>query len=429
MIGFVKRRLHMQIYATIIAALLLVVLTISLLFSLLQERSMDHRIFDITAKLTWLAMPPATAPLEQQKNALVEMGEEFDISIALFDQNKKLIAYHGREVSAPEGPISQKGWSRHRGVKGIGPVWFTRFPDGRFMVVDPRDGGARRGLVALLITISALIFAIGIASYPFVRKLTGRVERLQKAVTAIGTGDLSTRVEVEGQDEVADLAQNFNTAADQIEILVNSHRQLLAHASHELRTPLSRVRLGVEMLKKKPDAKRQQALEQDIAELDDLIDEILLMSRLDTGAKSSRMEPLDLLALASEECVRYDKCNLTGPSTMVWGDATLLRRAIRNLIDNAFKHGRPPVEVSIMSDGQVTLTVSDHGDGIPEDQRDHVFQPFHRAPGKQNINGYGLGLSLVKQIMKSHDGSVEIIDNGLHKSAMALRLPPLNSKV
>jgi len=187
---------------------------------------------------------------------------------------------------------------------------------------------------------------------------------------------------------------------------------LLANASHELRTPLARIRLGVEMLKKKRDPKRQEALENDITELDELIDEILLMSRLDThmGATGElqSMEKIDLLALASEECARYESCTLDGDHVILLGDENLMRRMIRNLLDNAQKHGEPPITLSLHSGDEITLTVSDHGNGIPANHMENVFQPFHRAPGKQNVQGYGLGLALVKQIAELHGGEVKI---------------------
>ena len=255
-----------------------------------------------------------------------------------------------------------------------------------------------------------IALAIGLASYPFVRKLTGRLERLQKGVEQIGDGDLSTRVTIEGKDEIAGLASSFNNAASKIERLVESNRQLLAHASHELRTPLARVRMGVEMLKEKPNAARQAALESDIGELDQLIDEILLMSRLDTNAKPQMDEFVDLLALAAEEASRYENCEVSGDIVEVKGNTKLLRRALRNLVDNAFKHGVAPVEIFIEKrNANVAIIVRDSGNGIAPRERENIFQPFYRSPGKQNVPGYGLGLALVRQIAEAHSGEVKIL--------------------
>src|SRR5206468_1115717 len=171
-------------------------------------------------------------------------------------------------------------------------------------------------------------------------------ERLQAGVESLGAGELSARVRVEGHDEVAQLAESFNRAAGRIEELVGAHKSLLANASHELRTPLARIRMAVELMKESAEPKRKAELEQDIAELDALIDEILLASRLDALKKLETDERVDLLALAAEECARYDHAALDGQSVTVRGDPRLLRRMIRNLLENAKRHGAPPIAAS-----------------------------------------------------------------------------------
>jgi len=192
-----------------------------------------------------------------------------------------------------------------------------------------------------------------------------------------------------------------------IEELVGAHKSLLANASHELRTPLTRIRMAVELLKENADPRRKRELEQDIVELDALIDEILTASRLDAvGAGAT--EEIDLLALASEECARYEETQLTGEPVTVRGDPRLLRRLIRNLLENARRHGAPPVEVRVGRAGsEVELRVSDHGPGIPDTEREGVFEPFHRFGGERA--GAGLGLALVRQIARRHGGDAHYV--------------------
>jgi len=229
-----------------------------------------------------------------------------------------------------------------------------------------------------------------------------RLERLQAGVESLGAGELSARVRVEGSDEVAQLAESFNRAAGRIEELVGAHKSLLANASHELRTPLARIRIAVELMKENADPKRKAELEQDIAELDALIDEILLASRLGALKGLETDEPVDLLALAAEECARYDNAALDGQSVTVRGDPRLLRRMIRNLLENAKRHGAPPVEVRVsLAAESAELSVCDGGAGIPESARERVFEPFHRAGVGR---GTGLGLALVRQIARRHGG-------------------------
>jgi two-component system, OmpR family, sensor histidine kinase RstB len=235
-----------------------------------------------------------------------------------------------------------------------------------------------------------------------VRRLTRRLERLHRGVTALGEGDLSARVRVEGRDEVARLAEGFNQAAERIERLVGANKSMLASASHELRTPLARIRMAVELMKERADPARKQELERDIAELDALIDEILLASRLDALPGVENGETVDLLALAAEEASRYG-VEAEGASMMVRGDARLLRRMIRNLLENAKRHGAPPVTVSLKNS---ELSVCDSGIGVPAAERERVFEPFYRG-----ARGSGLGLSIVRQIARRHGGDVRCEGN------------------
>jgi signal transduction histidine kinase len=116
-------------------------------------------------------------------------------------------------------------------------------------------------------------------------------------------------------------------------------------------------------------------------------------------------EDVDLLALAAEEGARFENCSVTGTPVVVSGDPALLRRMTRNLIENAERHGAPPIEVEVARDGaQARLTVSDRGRGVAESERERVFTPFFRVAGEQTPSGTGLGLTLVRQIARQHSG-------------------------
>ena len=280
---------------------------------------------------------------------------------------------------------------------------------------------ARNFHVVLLI----LAATIGLAAYPLVRQISRRLERLQHAVESLGAGDLSARVPVEGRDEVAQLASSFNHAAGRIEQLVKANKALLANASHELRTPLSRIRLAVELLKESADPRRRVGLEQDIAELDWLVDEILLASRLDTVTDALDVQEVDLLALAAEECARYDTAQLEGTPGVIRADPRLLRRLLRNLLENAARHGRPPTQVRIQRDSNfATITVWDGGSGVPPSELENVFRPFYQpAGGQQRTGGTGLGLSLVRQIARRHGGDAGCAVMSDGRSSFVVTLP------
>jgi two-component system OmpR family sensor kinase len=275
-------------------------------------------------------------------------------------------------------------------------------------------------------------FAVALGAYPVMRRLTLRLEALQRGVERWGAGDLSARINAEGHDEVAFLAKRFNYAAERIETLMESHKSLLANASHELRSPLARIRMGLELMENDaptlvasrtaltPAINRRVEILRSINELDQLIDEILLASRLDARqADAEPFETLDLTGLAAEECSRVNaelQAELgvasTGHSLMVQGSPRLLRRLIRNLLENArrYSSGDISLELAQIHVGMKQLAVikvHDRGPGVPAEQRERIFQPFYRLPGaSEREGGVGLGLALVKSISQRHGGTV-----------------------
>lgn len=264
-----------------------------------------------------------------------------------------------------------------------------------------------------LAALAILALAVAIGAYFLARRLTRRLERLQTRVEALGAGDLEVRVDVEGDDEVAALARSFNRSAERIQALVKAQRDTLAAASHELRSPLSRIRMAVELLPENGDPSLRARVEQDVEELDDLIEEILLASRLSTLERPAHLEPIDLQVLAAEEAARAGAVFEGGPAT-VEGEGRLLARLMRNLLDNAARHapGSPALVELEAGAGRAVIRVSDCGPGVLETERERIFEPFYRRPGRSagedggDEKGAGLGLSLVRQIARRHGGEV-----------------------
>ena len=281
-----------------------------------------------------------------------------------------------------------------------------------------------------LIVFDVLIGLAGaMGAYPVVRRLTRRLERLQTSVDALGSGQLSARVAVEGHDEIASLASSFNRSAARIEALLAAQKTLLSNASHELRSPLTRMRMAVELMQEQvqPRPEMQRELLRSMAELDQLIDEILLASRLDAVPDATpSSERLDLTALVAEECAAFD-ARLDAPPVNLRGDARLLRRMVRNLLENARRYGAgTPITVRLGVAGEQTiaLEVHDQGPGIPVGEREKIFEPFYRLPGaSEQAGGVGLGLSLVRQIAAAHGGSVRCVAPGETGSCFRVSLP------
>jgi signal transduction histidine kinase len=393
------RRLYLQVYLTIVGSLILVVLTAGMLWHFAAAVPPFDQRFDAVGEIVAELVPAADAPRDVQQRTITRLARRLDADLALFAPTGELVASAGRPLPPPDPRGRALGW--RPGPEG--PVLSIPLPDRRWLVarVPP---GPRPHALAMVIFLGAIALAVAIGALPVVRRLTRRLERLQQGVESLGAGDLAARVKVEGRDEVAHLAQSFNRAAARIESLVSAHRMLLANASHELRTPLTRIRFGLELAGASPERKAE--MEKDIAELDQLVDEILLMSRLDTIDELASDEEIDLVALAAEECARFKDCGVEGQGALVRGDPTLLRRVVRNLVENAERHGVPPIEVKVeTAGGRVRLAVSDRGPIIAASERERLFAPFYRGPGT-GPKGVGLGLALVRQIARRHCGDV-----------------------
>jgi two-component system, OmpR family, sensor kinase len=284
--------------------------------------------------------------------------------------------------------------------------------------------------------------AVALGAYPIVRRLTRRLETLQKGVERWGAGDLSARMPVTGEDEVAFLAERFNTAAERVQSLLQAHKRLLANASHELRSPLARIRMGLALVGDDPAHRAQRAeIARSIEELDQLIDEILLASRLDLRDAADPVafgaqEDVDLLGLAAEECARTGAELDVAPDVgelVVHGHARLLRRVVRNLLENARRYGRgsgkadAEVRLTLARQGavpRVVLAVEDRGPGVPHELREQIFEPFYRLPGaSESEGGVGLGLSLVRTIVARHGGTVHCEDRPGGGARFVVSLP------
>ncbi|HZE90589.1 MAG TPA: HAMP domain-containing sensor histidine kinase [Rhizobacter sp.] len=433
--------LTLRIYLTVVAVLLLFAFGSAWLFQsqIDQERQRADTVLtermEAWGELIQRSLPEAEAPREDQAMALQEWSQRLRLPLALDDKQGGRIA-----VSA--------SFARRQEMDGNVLGFPVRLADGRTLWVmrpslrPPRQGLRRDGLlssmeqpwlppawrgVGLVAVLAMLFVAVAAGAWPAVRHLTRRLKALKRGVEQFGSGQLAHRVEVSGHDEVAAVAASFNQAAERIEALVRSHQSLLANASHELRSPLARMKMAVSMLEG-ASAERQARLKQEIftnvGELDALVEEVLLASRLDAVQRVDRHEPVDLLALAAEEGARVDAA-VDGAGVSVKGDERLLRRALRNLLENARRYGGGEVAVQVgMTAGFASLQVCDRGTGVPLDLRERIFEPFYRLPGHaEQAGGVGLGLSLVKQIAERHGGSVRCMARDGGGSCFELMLP------
>jgi signal transduction histidine kinase len=406
----VRKRLYLQIYLALCVALGLFALAASALW-MLGPREREADVFlDGMASLVGETMPAADRPVDEQKAALEKLAARFESDLTLLDAKGEAIASVGPPISVKRLPERGSGIvhaPRH------GMLAVLALADGRRLLAD-HAGSHKHAPFGALLMIALFAGLVALAALPVARRLVGRLERLQAGVDTLGRGDLRARVNVEGRDEVADLARSFNRAAERIEKLVHVQKDALATASHELRSPLARMRVALELLgaDARPDVRDR--ISEDIAELDELIGEILLTSRLDASPDVDRREEVDLLALVAEEGARVG-ADVGGSPTTVRGDGRLLRRLVRNVFENARRYGRGSAiesEVVAAPDGAAVVRVSDRGPGIPADERERVFEAFYRRSGTSEGEGggVGLGLALVRRIAESHGGTVRALE-------------------
>jgi signal transduction histidine kinase len=414
--GLGRHRLYWKIWLAILATVVLFALLATAAWRLIGERPHPPNVTGF-AELASEVLPPPDATRAEQQAALDRWQRRLGADLALYGRDGALLAATRDDLVALPRRESEP---EHHVMTPRGPALALTLPDGRELLMLRPSRPPPPGPV---LTFALIALGVGVGAFPVVRRLTRRLERLQAGVTEWGAGNLATRVVVEGHDEVAQLASTFNEAAARIEKLVGAHKSLLANASHELRSPLARIRLGVELLSTDPSAARRDELARDIAELDQLIDEILLASRLE-GVAAPELEPVDLTALVAEECARVG-AGLEAVPTQVRGNARLLQRLVRNLIENALRYGGGRAEVVLRGvPGAVELDVLDRGPGIDESERERVFEPFYRVRGaSESSGGVGLGLSLVRQIALQHGGHVHCLPRAGGGSVFRVTLP------
>jgi two-component system, OmpR family, sensor kinase len=411
--GLIGQKLYLRIWLAVVAAVAVLALVVGWLWQVALDHEREQNASRAGREIV-LRNSAGDIVGQAPARAVRVPGEGLEFQVTMKD-GQTLYVQLPRPNRAPGSPLPARR----------AQVWLQSAPGFAWLL----------GLVAL---------AVALGAYPIVRRLTKRLEALQKGVERWGHGDLSTRLPVQGHDEIAFLATRFNAAAERVQTLLQSHKALLANASHELRSPLARIRMGLELLgRDSASAPQRQEMARSIEELDQLIDEILLASRLDARDANEApaigpTEEVDLVGLAAEECARTGADLDIAPGVspvLLQGHPRLLRRLLRNLLENARRYGTPnpnaqptgpageceaaDVRLTIallnptaqpsagQADATVVIGVEDRGPGVPPDQRERIFEPFYRLPGaSEREGGVGLGLSLVKTIAERHGGQV-----------------------
>ena len=403
------RHLWLRIWLTSLATLVIVVALTALLWRFTAERKIEDGQDNFVSALATSALPMHGDRAELDA-ALVRMVPPHMDGAALYDLRGRLLAATGSFAHDPRArhrpPPPRDGRPPPIGEHHI------VLDDGRLLVLRMPMPPWHFHLGGLVL-FSIVALAVGLATYPVIRRLTSRLEALSASVDRFGRGDLAARAPVAGKDEVSDLADRFNRMAGRVAALLEAHRTLLANASHELRSPLARVQMALDLYETQPRPELLASIRRDCAEIDAQVEEILLASRLDTVGSEAPRERVDLAALVAEEASRVEVPFEVAPLE-VRGDTRLLRKLVRNLLENAVRHGAADVSAEVVDDGagHALLRVRDRGPGLPEAERERIFEPFYRpASSRETGTGWGLGLALVRQIATHHGGSVRCLEN------------------
>lgn len=296
----------------------------------------------------------------------------------------------------------------------------------------PIDIGQALKMELLRYIIVAIALLVPIALWS--RSHWQALQSVSRMADDFGAGKLSARARLRKSDTVYPLAERINHMAGRIEDLMESQRSLLHSVSHELRTPIARLEFGLELLDARandPDLSRRiAAMEGDLRELNTLVNELLDMSKLDSERALQRRS-IDLDALLRECCATLPPssqdiaCEPGDGLGTLEGDPRLLGRAVGNLLRNAQKYAATRIVLAARRDADgIEIAVDDDGPGIPEDERERIFDPFYRLDRSRDraTGGFGLGLSIARKAINLHGGTLTVTGSTLGGARFVIRL-------
>lgn len=319
-----------------------------------------------------------------------------------------------RLAAARRGPVA---WGRLRLPDGREASVAAR-PSGRNVAVAVRDLAERDADIAdlqrvLIVGVLAAMLVASVAGYAVAGLGLRPVEAMRRRASAIGAQAPGERLpEPVARDELRRLAQTLNGMLARLESGLRRERGFVADASHELRTPLARLRAELELATSRPRSHEEllAALRAGAADVDELVqlaDDLLVLASADESALAVRRDPVAIGAMLEELVEPVEEARASSePGLVVAGEPRRLRRAIGNLVDNAVRHGRAPIEVDARSTaGGVRIAVRDAGPGVPPAVRDVAFERFTRGDAARSGVGTGLGLAIVEAIARAHGGT------------------------
>lgn len=430
-------RLRTTVLATVVVAIAMGVGSV-LLVSLLRDTLMDG------------LESPAEQQIASVERALqrgeppdsVVSGDEDDEFVQIVGADGRVLAGTVEEDESPSEPPEDGTVAEVDGEQYLFVREEVETDDAEVTVVvgqstEDVDESAAATTQLLAVGVPILILVVGVATWFVVGRAFAPVDRIRREVDEISGTDLHRRVSAPPRrDEIGLLARTMNRMLERLDDAQRRQREFVSDASHELRSPTASIRQHAEVALAYPDRVTTAGLADNVLaesiRLQRIEDALLLLARIDERSQSVEATPVDLDDLVLVEAKRLrDSTSLsidtsTVAACRVRGDENLLGRVVRNLLDNAARHAADTVRVGLRADGDVAvLDVEDDGTGIPEQERERVFERFVRLDEARarDDGGSGLGLAIVRELVELHDGSVRIVDGTLGGGRFEVRLP------
>lgn len=378
-----------------------------LMLPMAERASSDLTGLMVLSTQTWSELPPGTRPAFES-----ELLRAHGLKLTTTPPaDAEPLSRRGLYLRALEGRLAERTGQTIDilGDERAGKRWlWAGLPGGgqTLWLGFSHDRVGPHPIATLLLTLTAGFLLAAVAAWWLGGHILTPIERFDAAAAALGRGETPTLLPEQGPRELAGMAQRFNRLSQQIRDLLEARTTLLAGLSHDLRTPLARMRLALEMLRRRPATKWIDRLDTDIGEMDRLVGDVLALAR---GLGHDAREQIELSALLNELAIPVramgTEVAVQCPRMELEVEGTALRRLLNNLLDNARRYsGSQPVELrAAQVDGRCRIGVLDLGPGIPPAELEAVFRPFHRVEDSRspNTGGTGLGLAIVKQLAQA----------------------------
>jgi two-component system OmpR family sensor kinase len=402
-----RGRLRGRIFRWFGAAILSTGLAVAVVFHLLGDGGTWTRQRDGALRFVGGQLERSWGDPEARSGIVASLGRDLDLGLTLLDEAGAVLQREG-SCERPDLAVPVPG-------RGVLQICMPRHPFGASW--------------RLALGVLAAVAVLWLASGRIARRIARPIVHLAEVARDIGDGKLASRARLDWRavGEIGTLTTAINDMAGKIEGQMRDQRELLAAVSHELRTPLGHVRVIGDLLASTADPAHLAQLEREVLEMDRLVGELLAGARLDFSAMTpTRLDAAALAATALERSgLPAGRLVVETDDRRATADATLLLRAIGNLIDNAERHGRGLLRLCVRSrPGRLVIEAEDAGPGFSEAELSRAFEPFQRRAAEgDDGRSLGLGLSLVRRIAEAHHGAAFARNRQGGGAAVGIELP------